>query len=61
MDFDKVARKAQQIYTKRGGAEAAHGGAAEVEGILEGQGTFIDRAKPPRRLSSSPAPETTRV
>lgn len=45
MDFNKLARKAQQIYTKRGGAQAAKGDAREVEGILKGEGTFADKAK----------------
>ncbi len=45
MNFGKLASKAKQIYTKRGGAEAAKGDASEVEGILKGEGTFADKAK----------------
>jgi hypothetical protein len=45
MDLEKLRRKAEQIYTKRGGAEAAKGDATEVEGILKGEGTFMDKAK----------------
>lgn len=45
MDFDKLARKAQQVYTERGGAESAKGDAQEVEEILKGDGTFMDKAK----------------
>ena len=37
MDFHKLARKAQEIYTERGGAEAAKGDTHELEDILKGQ------------------------
>ena len=45
MDFSKLASKAKQIYTKRGGAQAAKGDASEVAGILKSEGTFADKAK----------------
>jgi hypothetical protein len=45
VDFSKLARKAKQIYTNRGGAQAAKGDAREVEGILKSEGTFADKAK----------------
>jgi hypothetical protein len=45
VDFSKLAGKAKQIYTKRGGAQAAKGDATEVEGILKSEGTFADKAK----------------
>ncbi|MDQ2761239.1 MAG: hypothetical protein M3Y17_12645 [Actinomycetota bacterium] len=45
MDFDKLARKAQEVYTQRGGAQAAREDATEVEQILEGEGTLMDKAK----------------
>lgn len=45
MDFSRLASKAKQIYTKRGGAQAAKGDAKEVEGILTGEGTVADKAK----------------
>lgn len=45
MDFDKLARKVQQIYTERGGAESAKGDATEVEEIFDGDGTLMDKAK----------------
>ena len=45
MDFSRLAGKAKQIYTKRGGAQAAKGDAKEVEGILKGEGTVADKAK----------------
>jgi hypothetical protein len=45
MDFSKLASKAKQVYTKRGGAQAAKGDASEVGGILKSEGTFADKAK----------------
>ena len=45
MDFNKLARKAQQIYTERGGAKAAKGDASEVEEIFKGDGTLAEKAK----------------
>ena len=45
MDFSKLASKAKQIYTKRGGAQAAKGDASEVAGILKSEGTIADKAK----------------
>jgi hypothetical protein len=45
VDFSKLARKAKQIYTKRGGAQAAKGDAREVGGILKSEGTITDKAK----------------
>lgn len=45
MDFDKLARKAQQVYTERGGAQAAREDATELEQIVEGEGTLADKAK----------------
>jgi hypothetical protein len=45
MDFEKLKRKAQDMYTRRGGAEAAKGDATELRDILKGQGTLMDKAK----------------
>jgi len=45
MDFEKLKRKAQDIYTRRGGSEAAKGDASELRDILKGQGTMMDKAK----------------
>jgi hypothetical protein len=45
VDFSKLASKAKQVYTKRGGAQAAKGDASEVAGILKGEGTFADKTK----------------
>jgi hypothetical protein len=45
VDFSKLANKAKQIYTERGGAQAAKGDASEVQEILKGEGTFADKAK----------------
>jgi len=45
MDFQKLARKAQEVYTQRGGADAAKGDAREVEDILQGDGSLADKAK----------------
>ncbi len=45
MDFSKLASKAKQVYTTRGGAQAAKGDASEVAGILKGEGTFTDKTK----------------
>jgi hypothetical protein len=45
VDFSKLAGKAKQVYTKRGGAQAAKGDASEVGGILKSEGTFADKAK----------------
>ncbi len=45
MDLDKLARKAQELYAQRGGAPAARQDATEVEQIIEGEGTLMDKAK----------------
>lgn len=45
MDLQKLARKAQEVYTQRGGADAAKGDAREVEDILQGNGSLADKAK----------------
>ena len=45
MDFSRLAGKAKQIYTKRGGAQAAKGDASEVQEILKSEGTLTDKAK----------------
>jgi hypothetical protein len=45
VDFSKLAGKAKQIYTKRGGAQAAKGDATEVAGILKSEGSVGDKAK----------------
>ena len=45
MDFEKLKRKAQDMYTRRGGAEAAKGDANELRDILKGQGPLMDKAK----------------
>jgi hypothetical protein len=45
VDFSKLANKAKQIYTKRGGAQAARDDASEVREILRGEGTFAEKAK----------------
>lgn len=45
MDFSKLAGKAKQIYTKRGGAQAAKGDANEVAGILKSEGSLADKTK----------------
>jgi hypothetical protein len=45
VDFSKLASKAKQVYTKRGGAQAAKGDASEVAGIVKGGGTFADKTK----------------
>ena len=45
MDFTKLANKAKQIYTNRGGAQAAKGDASEVQEILKSEGTLTDKAK----------------
>ncbi len=45
MDFQKLARKAQEVYTQRGGADAAKGDAREVEDILKSDGSLADKAK----------------
>jgi len=45
MDFSRLAGKAKQIYTKRGGAQAAKGDATEVAGILKSEGSFGDKTK----------------
>jgi hypothetical protein len=45
VDFSKLAGKAKQIYTKRGGAQAAKGDANEVAGILKSEGSFADKTK----------------
>jgi hypothetical protein len=62
VDFSKLATKAKQVYTKRGGAQAAKGDASEVEGILKSEGTFADKAKrsaealnPERAVKTAPS------
>lgn len=45
MDFNKLARQAQKLYTQRGGAPAAREDATEVEQIIKGDGTLMDKAK----------------
>ncbi|MEA2297281.1 MAG: hypothetical protein QOF77_217 [Solirubrobacteraceae bacterium] len=45
MDFEKLARRAQEIYVERGGADAARGDARELEEIARGQGSLTEKAK----------------
>lgn len=71
MDFERLARKAQQVYKERGGAAAAKGDASEVEGILKGKGSYAEKAKraakalktpgaaPNGNASANPAPGPT--
>jgi hypothetical protein len=54
VDFDKLKRKAQDIYTNRGGADAAKGDAKEVEGIVKGHGTLMDKAKQAAKALKEP-------
>ena len=60
--LQKLARRAQQIYTERGGAEAARGDAGEVRHILEGEGTLLEKAKAAAKALKEPgaAPEQVR-
>lgn len=65
MDFEKLARKAQQVYTERGGEQAAREDAAELQQILEGEGTLIDKAKRAAKALKEPGaahdPSATRA
>ncbi len=54
MDFQKLARKAQAIYTERGGADAARADATEVENILKSDGTPIEKAKAAAKALKEP-------
>ncbi|MGI8579933.1 MAG: hypothetical protein ACR2K9_05230 [Solirubrobacteraceae bacterium] len=45
MNFDKLRRQAQQIYTKRGGSAAAKADGQELKDIAGGRGSLADKAK----------------
>lgn len=45
MNFDKLRRQAQQIYTKRGGSSAAKADGQELKDIAAGKGTLAEKAK----------------
>lgn len=45
MNFDKLRRQAQQIYTKRGGSAAAKADGQELKDIVGGKGSLADKAK----------------
>ena len=45
MNFDKLRRQAQQIYTKRGGSAAAKADGQELKDIAAGKGSLADKAK----------------
>ncbi len=54
MDFHKLARKAQEVYTQRGGAKAAKGDASEVGEIFKGDGTLMDKARQAAKALKEP-------
>lgn len=54
MNFERLARKAQQLYAQRGGAAAAKGDASEVEEILKGDGSLADKAKRAAKALKTP-------
>jgi hypothetical protein len=45
MNFDRLRRQAQQIYTKRGGSAAAKADGDELKDIMGGKGTLAEKAK----------------
>ncbi len=45
MNFDRLRRQAQQIYTKRGGSAAAKADGQELKDIAGGRGSLADKAQ----------------
>lgn len=45
MNFKKIKDQAQQVYERRGGAEAAKGDGRELKEIFRGPGSLAEKAK----------------